>query len=179
MKALFDFFPVILFYITYQFIDIYVATSVLIAASLAQVIYFYIMHKRIEKMHIVVLAAVLVLGVPTLIFRNELFIKWKPTAVNWIAAVVFAVSQGIKRPIIRSMLEDNFALPDHVWSRLNLSWISFFLLMGFANLFVVYNFDTQVWVNFKFFGVLGLTICFAILQGLYLTQYIDEVKKRN
>lgn len=179
MKALFDFFPVILFYISYQFTDIYIATIVLIAASFAQVLYFWVIHRRLEKMHLIVLGAVIALGIPTLIFRNELFIKWKPTAVNWIAAVIFAISHFFHRPLIKTMLEDNLALPEHVWKKLNISWITFFLIMGFMNLFVVYNFSTPTWINFKFFGLMGLTFCFAILQGLYLAQYIDEVKKRN
>jgi intracellular septation protein len=179
MKALFDFFPVILFYAAYQLFDIYIATSVLILASCGQVLTAWLVQKKIEKMHLIVLATVLILGIPTLLLRNELFIKWKPTVVNWIAALVFSTSHLLRRPLIQTLLKENFALPEAIWRRLNLSWISFFILMGLANLYVIYHFDTKTWVNFKLFGVLGLTICFAIAQGFYLTQHLGQEDKNR
>ena len=70
------------------------------------------------------------------------------------------------------MMEKNIQLADNIWSRLNMIWVVFFTLMGTANLYVVYNFDMDTWVNFKLFGVLGLTIVFIIIQAVYLTRHV-------
>jgi intracellular septation protein len=72
------------------------------------------------------------------------------------------------------MMESAVQLPDPVWARLNLSWVAFFLLLGLANLYVVYHFDTATWVNFKLFGLLGLTLAFVLGQGLYLARYMED-----
>ena len=61
------------------------------------------------------------------------------------------------------MMESTIRLPDPIWSRLNLSWVMFFVATGSANLYVAYNFNTETWVNFKLFGIMGLTVLFVIL----------------
>lgn len=181
MKILIDVFPVLLFFIAYKFFGIYAATVVAIIASVAQVSFYWMRHRSLEKMHIITLILIVVLGGATLIFHNELFIKWKPTAINWAFAVVFLSSQFIakKKPLIKTMMEKDVILPDLIWKRLNLSWVIFFTIMGCANLFVVYQFDTNAWVNFKFFGVIGLTMLFVIIQAIYLTRHIKEEPKTN
>ena len=63
-------------------------------------------------------------------------------------------------------------LPEPIWTRLNLSWVVFFSLLGLLNLYVVYNYDTDTWVNFKLFGLMGLTIAFVIGQGIYMARHI-------
>ena len=89
MKLLFDLFPVVLFFIAYKMYDIYTATAVIIVASVVQVAYFYMKHKRVEKMHVITLVLILVLGGLTLVLQDEDFIKWKPTIVNWGFVLVF------------------------------------------------------------------------------------------
>lgn len=172
MKFLFDFFPVFLFFITYYAYDIYVATAVTIAASFLQVGLFWYKFRRFEKMHVITLAIITVLGGLTLILQNEMFIKWKPTVVNWLFGVVFLGSQFIgKRPVVQRMMSHAIELPDAVWTRLNLGWVLFFITMGIVNLYVVYNFDTDIWVDFKLFGMMGLTLAFVILQAFYITRH--------
>lgn len=179
MKLLADFFPIILFFIAYKFYGIYVATGVAIGASTIQVAVFWVKNRRVETMHIITLVLILVLGGATLFLHNEMFIKWKPTAINWIFALVFMGSQFIgSKPLIKKMMEKNVSLPDVIWSRLNLSWVIFFALMGLANLYVIYNFDTNTWVNFKLFGVLGLTVVFVLIQAMYLTRHIDTEEQQ-
>ena len=173
MKLLFDFFPILLFFIAYKFYGIYVATSVAIGASLIQVLLYWFKHRRFEKMHLITLALIVVFGGATLLLHDDLFIKWKPTVLNWLFAVAFLGSQYIgKKPLIRRMLDEQIQLPDLIWSRLNLSWAGFFTALGAANLYVMYNFDTNTWVNFKLFGMLGLTFIFVIIQAFYMTRYV-------
>jgi len=175
MKLLFDLFPVVLFFIAYKMYDIYTATAVIIVASIAQVAYFYMKHKRVEKMHVITLVLILVLGGLTLILQDENFIKWKPTIVNWGFALVFLGSHYIgQKPIVERMMGQAIALPDGIWIRLSWLWILFFIVSGITNLYVAFNFDTDTWVDFKLFGLMGMTIVFILIQGVYISRYIQE-----
>ena len=178
MKLLFDFFPIVLFFIAYKVWGIYVATATVIGASLLQVIAYWLKKRRFETMHLVTLALITVLGGATLLLQNELFIKWKPTAINWAFALVFLGSHFIgSKTIIQRMMQNNIELPSTIWKRLNMSWIGFFSLMGAVNLYVVYHFDTNTWVNFKLFGMLGLTLLFVIIQSIYMTRHVKLPSK--
>ncbi|WP_019556245.1 septation protein A [Thiomicrorhabdus arctica] len=175
MKLLFDLFPVVLFFIAYKMYDIYTATAVIIVASITQVLYFYIKNKRVEKMHIITLVLILVLGGLTLYLQDEDFIKWKPTIVNWGFALAFLGSHYIgKKPIIQRMMDQMIQLPELVWGRLSWLWIAFFILSGATNLYVAFNFETDTWVNFKLFGLMGMTLVFIIIQGIYINKYMQE-----
>ncbi|AZR82072.1 septation protein A [Thiomicrospira sp. S5] len=179
MKLLFDLFPVILFFIAFKLYGIYVATAVAIVASILQVAYVYAKNKRVEKMHIITLALIIILGGATLIFQDEAFIKWKPTVVNWGFALIFLGSHFIgQKPIIRRMMDQAISLPDRVWLNLSYMWIVFFIFSGIANIYVAYQYDTDTWVNFKLFGLMGLTLVFIIVQGIYISRYIKETGKQ-
>lgn len=175
MKFLFDFFPVFLFFVAYYAYDIYVATAVAIVASFAQVALFWLKNKRFERLHLITLGMITLLGGLTLILQNEMFIKWKPTAVNWIFALAFLGSQYIgERTLVQRLMGHAITLPETVWLRLNMSWVLFFIAMGGVNLYVVYHFDTDTWVNFKLFGMMGLTLAFVILQAFYITRHVKS-----
>lgn len=175
MKLLFDLFPVALFFIAYKMYDIYTATAVIIVATIVQVAYMYTKNKRVEKMHIITLALILVLGGLTLVLQDEDFIKWKPTLVNWGFALVFLGSHFIgKKPIIRRMMDSALSLPDLIWIRLSWMWVAFFILSGIVNLYVAFNYDTDTWVNFKLFGLMGMTLVFIVVQGFYISRYLQE-----
>jgi intracellular septation protein len=179
MKFVFDLFPVILFFIAFKFGDIYAATGVAIAATFAQIGWVWFKHRKVDTMLWVSLAIITVFGGMTLIFHDENFIKWKPTVLYWSFAVALAGGTLVlKKNLMRSLLAEQFKLPDVVWSRLNWSWVGFFVFMGFANLAVAFAFDlsTDVWVNFKLFGGMGLMFVFVIIQGLMLSKYIEEDK---
>jgi intracellular septation protein len=178
MKLLFDFFPILLFFIAYKTYDIYVATIVAIVASLAQVLYARYSSGKFETMHLVTLALIVVFGGATLLLQDETFIKWKPTVVNWLFAVVFLGSQYIgPKNVAERIMGSAITLPAQIWSRINWSWVWFFFGLGVANLYVMYNFDTDTWVNFKLFGMMGLTFAFILAQGVYLNKHIQPVEK--
>ncbi len=120
-------------------------------------------------------ALVVVLGTISLAIDNDLVFKWKPTVLNWALGIAFLVSRYTSsKPIVQRLLEsvakDEIRLPPQDWQRLNLMWSGFFLLSGAANLFVAYNFSEGTWVNFKLFGLLGMTLAFVLLQGLWLSR---------
>lgn len=159
MKLLFDFFPIVLFFIVYKFFGIYTATAVAMVASLTQVAFYRLKFQHYEKMHLFSLAIIMVLGGATLFFQNPWFIKWKPTGIYWLSALVFYGSGYIgSKPLIQKMMEANINLTTKIWYRLNLAWTLFFIVMGALNLYVAYHYDTDVWVNFKLFGGVGFTL---------------------
>lgn len=199
MKILFDLFPIILFFIAYQVGEknpehatawlaalgivldggakpgVFLATVVAIVATFGQIAWVWLRHRKVDTMLWVSLGLIVVFGGATLFLHDETFIKWKPTVLYWL----FALSLGLapllfERNLIRLMMEKNVALPDAVWSRLNLAWAGFFALMGVANLWVAMNFSTDAWVNFKMFGSLGLMLVFIVGQTLYLSRHIKE-----
>jgi len=175
MKMLIDFLPVALFFIVYKVQDIYAATAVLIIASAIQTIGFRIVKGKFEQSHVITLVLVTAFGGLTLMLHDEMFIKWKPSVINWLFGAVFLGSMWIgKQPVIQRMLGSQVKLPQDIWTRLNIAWSVFFVALGFINLYVVYNFDTDTWVNFKLFGMLGLTIAFIIVQSLYMAKYIEH-----
>ena len=173
-KLLFDFFPVLLFFAAFRLENdpkrgIMVATAVVIAATLVQVAWMRLRHGRVERLHLVTLVLVVALGGLTLALDDERFIKWKPTLVNWAFALVFLGSRFIgSRPIVRRLMESRVTLPDDAWNRLNLGWTGFFVLLGAANLYVAHRFSTDVWVDFKLFGILALTAVFIVGQTVWL-----------
>ncbi|MGO3345219.1 MAG: septation protein A [Marinomonas sp.] len=176
MKILFDFLPILVFFVVYKLSgDIILATAILIPASILQVGYNWLRYKKVEKMHLVSLALVVVLGGATVLFGNSEFIKWKPTIVNGLFALAFLGSQFIgERNIIERMMGEKIELPFKVWRTLNIAWVAFFLLSGAVNLYVAFSFSEEIWVDFKLFGLLGMTIVFIILQGIYLSSQIQN-----
>jgi intracellular septation protein len=175
MKFLFDIFPVVLFFVAFKVKGIYFATAVAIAATFLQVGWLLLRKKRIDPMLWASLAIIVIFGGATLVLQNETFIKWKPTVLYWLFAAVLAGAEGFAgKNLMRTMLGSQIVLPAPVWSRLNWSWAGFFAFMGAANLFVAYNFSTELWVNFKLFGGVGLMILFVLGQALFLSRYVQE-----
>jgi intracellular septation protein len=170
MQLLFDFFPVIAFFLAYKVTgSIYVATGVIIVAVIVQSAVQWIRFRKLSPMSLISGVLVLIFGGLTLLIHDKAFIQWKVTIVNWLFAVAFAVSQFIgDRPLIERMLGDNMPLERPLWRQLNWAWTVYFLILGTVNLFVAYNFSESVWVDFKMFGVLGMTLLFALLQGVWL-----------
>lgn len=171
MQLFYDFFPVIAFFVAYKLYDIYIATGVIIVAVLLQVGIHWLRTRTISRLHAISAVLVFVLGGVTLALRDELFIQWKPTVVNWLFGAVFLASQFVgKKPIIQRMLEHSADLDQASWNKLNAMWAGFFVFLGVVNLFVVYNFSENAWVNFKLFGMLGLTLVFALAQGVWIAR---------
>lgn len=211
MKFLFDFFPILLFFIAYKLYGIYPATAVAIGAAFVQNAAYWLKHRRFENMHLITLAIIVVLGGATLLLQDKAFFMWKPTAVNWLFAVAFLGSQFIgERNLIERMMAHAIEAPRVVWTRLNLAWVTFFSAMGVANLYVANFFfrandalilaaghevDLETcntlsgnllalcetakameenWVDFKLFGMMGLTFAFVIGQAFYLARHMPQ-----
>lgn len=171
MQFLIDLLPVIAFFVAYKLADIYVATGVLIVGVLLQTAVSWLRHRKVSGMLLTSAALVLVFGGLTLLVHDATFIKWKPTIVNWLFAAAFLVSQFTAGPtIVQRMLGENATLDAASWKRLNLMWVGFFLFAGTLNILVAYRYDEATWVNFKLFGLMGLTLVFALAQGVWIAR---------
>ena len=204
MKLLFDFLPIILFFVAYKVAGsnpdaaaafasehfgflvsggvvaaaeapVLLATMVVIVATLAQVLLLKLRGRKVDTMLWVSLVLVVVLGGLTLWFHSETFIKWKPTLLYWVMAAAFALGPLLfGKNLLRILLGEQLVLPEAIWRRLNWAWVAFFSLMGVLNLWVAYNFATDTWVNFKLFGGIGLMLVFTLAQGLYLSRHLPD-----
>ena len=178
MKFLFDLFPVALFVAVYAATsNLYLATAVIIPATIAQVVFAKLKFGHVDKMLWASLVLVVVMGSLTLALHDKRFIMWKPTLLYWIFAVTFAAAPLVaRRNLVRMMLEKEIHLPEALWLRLNYAWATFFALMGAANLYVAYNYSESFWVQFKLWGGIGFMVVFALGQGLFLMKYAEEHK---
>jgi intracellular septation protein len=177
MKLLFDFFPVVLFFVAFKLFDIYVATAVAMGATLAQIGWVWLRRGKVDRMLWVSFGVITVFGGATLALGDPTFIKWKPTVLYWLFAAVLVVAGfAFKKNFVKSMMQQHVQLPDEVWARLQASWIGFFVFMGALNLYVAYNYTTDTWVNFKLFGGMGLMLVFVLLQALLLAKHVQDDK---
>ncbi|MBL1264406.1 septation protein A [Candidatus Methylomicrobium oryzae] len=178
MNPILEFFPIVLFFIAYKFYDIYVATGVVIVATILQVAYSWFKTRKVSTMQLITLGLILVMGGATIILQNEQFIKWKLSIVEWLFGLVFLGSQFIgKKPVIERMLSANLTLPDAVWRRLNTLWAFFFLGIGFVNVYVMYHYSTDDWVIFKTFVVPGLMVVFLLGQVALIYKHLPETEE--
>ena len=183
MKFLFDFFPLIAFFTAFYLPEdreqsIYTATYTIMIASLIQICVYWLLYKKFEKMHVITLVAVLIFGGLTIYLQDEIFIKWKPTIVNWCFAMAFIGSHFIGKKVLFERIvttaDERIEMPAPVWRKLNISWAVFFIFLGFVNLYVAYNFSTEFWVNFKAWGMILINFIFLIGIFIYMYKYLKE-----
>jgi len=189
MKQLAEFLPIALFFIVYQlkgesialggweftFDGIFTATAVLMAATVAQVVLTYAITREVEKRLIWLLLAVLLFGGATLLFRNQMFIQWKPTIFNWALALAFGGSQFIgDKNLMERTLGSQIHLPKPIWTRLNLLWVTNFAIVGGLNLVVAYGFSEETWVSYKLYSAIGFTLVLTILTAIMISPHLKD-----
>jgi intracellular septation protein len=189
MKQLLEFIPIALFFITYQlkgeslavgsweytFDGIFSATAVLMIATVLQVVVTYALTREFEKRLMWLLLAVMVFGGATLIFRNQIFIQWKPTIFNWALAIAFGASQFVgDKNLMERTLGSQIHLPKPVWTKLNLLWVSNFAIVGGLNLVVAYGYSEDTWVSYKLYSAIGFTLLLTILTALLISPHLKD-----
>lgn len=179
MQLLLEFAPLVAFFVAYQYGGIYTATAVLMVAMLLLLVVNRIRTGKITPLLAISTVLVLVFGAVTLWLRDERFIQWKPTVFFWAIGLAFLASQWIgAKPFAQRLMEaamGELRVPDLAWRRVNLAWVVFYVAMGAANLIVARNFSEQFWVNFKAFGLTGVTLVFVIAQSLWLQRHAAEL----
>lgn len=182
MSLFYEVFPVFLFFLAFKFYDIYVATIVGILATFLQVIFTRLWSNKWDRKQLITLSVFVIFGSMTLYFHNPIFIKWKPTIVFWIFALVIIGSQlftqkPLMQRLMEKFLEEKAHVPLQIWKRMNGIWAVFFLGLGALNLYIAYHFSNDAWVNFKFYGITSAFFLFSLFQAFYLMRYITETKK--
>ncbi len=174
MKILLDFFPIALFFAAFKYQDIYLATAVLMAATVVQSAILYAMERRLQTMQKATLALILVFGSLTLSLHDDRFIKWKPTVLYAAMALALWLSQWRwDKNFLKSMLGTQIALPDAVWHRLTYAWVAYFVFMAASNAFVALLYSTDTWVNFKLWGYV-FPVAFLLAQGVYIARHMQS-----
>jgi len=189
MKQLLEFIPIALFFITYQlkgesiavgswehtFDGMFSATAVLMIATILQVVATYALTREFEKRLMWLLLAVMVFGGATLVFRNQMFIQWKPTIFNWALAVAFGASQFVgDKNLMERTLGSQIHLPKAVWTKLNLLWVSNFAIVGTLNLVVAYGYSEDAWVSYKLYSAIGFTLLLTVLTALLISPHLKD-----
>jgi len=175
MKQFLEFIPLVIFFLVYKSVDIYAATGALMASMSALTAYQYFKNGKLEKMQIITFAMIMIFGTFTLVLHDDAFIKWKVTVVYALFSIALLVTQFIyKNPEIKQMLGKELKLPEHVWNNLNMAWAIFFAALSALNVYVAFYLPVEVWVNFKAFGLMGITLVFTVLSGLYLYKYLPK-----
>lgn len=171
MNQLLDLAPVLIFVVVFFTTDIYYATGALMAAVAVQVGAYLLLKKPVSRELQLTFWASLIFGGLTLAFRNETFIQWKPTIVNWLLAGSLIGSYYVgKKNLIEQLLSKQLTLVDEVWTRLNFGWALGFFIAGALNLIVAYNFSMEIWVTYKLVGGFALTFIYIIITMLYLAR---------
>ncbi|WP_028117633.1 septation protein A [Ferrimonas senticii] len=168
MKQLLDFLPLLVFFIAYKFYGIIAATGAIIVASAVQLGLLYLLYRKVEKMHLVTFALLLVFGGATVLFQNDAFIKWKVTIVYMLFTGILIGGNLFNRPILKAMLGKELQQEDAVWKNLGYLWAGFFTLCAIANVYIAFNLSQETWVNFKVFGLTAATLVGTVATVLYL-----------
>ena len=188
MKQFIDYIPLLVFFsiwvmdervvtiagLQHEVGGIFSAAEFLLVISVIVYGSLYLIQKRLDKFQWIALVAVVLFCIPTIIFRNTDFLKWKAPIVNWVFASIFLGSRFIgDKPAIEHMMGHAVNAPTELWMRLNTIWIYYFIVLGAINLIVAFTLSEALWIQFKVFGNLILTFTFVLGQMRMLAKYID------
>ena len=168
LKLIIDMTPLVVFFVAYRFLGLFPATAVLIGATLLSLVAARVLLGRISPMLIVTAVLVTVFGGLTFAFQDARFIKMKPTVINLLFAGALGYGLVTGKPLLKMLLGEAMQLTATGWRLLTLRWIGLFVVLAGLNEIVWRTYNTpeteHIWVNFKVFGILGLTLVFAALQ---------------
>ena len=177
MKQLFEFFPLIVFFVVYYKSDkdLYLSITAVIIATLISLVALYIKERKISTMMLVSTVILVVFGGLSIFLKNDIFFKMKPTIINALFAIILIGSTFFNKPVLKMLLNSSMKLTDQGWSLMNKLWSGFFIFLALLNEIVWRTQTTDVWVNFKVFGIMGITILFTIIQIPLLKKYFIDL----
>ena len=175
MKQLLDFIPLILFFITYKLGGVREAAIVLVVATILQIVILKWKYGMVEKQQKIMASAVVFFGLLTAYFNEIRYLQWKVTIINGLFAIVLLVAQfQFKTPLIKKLLGKELQLPEKAWNTLNLGWALFFIICMLVNIYISHNMSEEAWVDFKSFGIIGMTVIATIISGVYIYRYLPK-----
>lgn len=179
LKLILEMGPLVAFFITNWKFGIFPATGVLMACVVAALAVSWVMTKHLPVMPVVTCIAVVFFGALTFLFQDELFIKLKPTIVNTMFGVILLGALAFGKPLLPIVLDSVMRLTAEGWRKLTLRWGVFFFVLAALNEIVWRTQTTDFWVSFKAFGIMPITIAFALAQVPLIMKYElkDETKQ--
>lgn len=182
MKFLLDLLPVVVLFGVFKTTgDMFNATAAAMVASIVQILIYKLKKMPIKPIHWFGLASIVVLGGISIYLHDIIYLKWKFTIVEWVLATAVLLGQYVfKKNMLQALIGSELSLPDVAWRKLALSYAAFFTFMGTLNLYIAYNFNDNVWLNFKMYGTMGLMLVFFVWQSTWLGKYLvdgDEVEQ--
>jgi intracellular septation protein len=178
LKLALDFAPLLAFFATYKFAGMYWATGVIIALSVISLAIGYALTRKIAKFPLFSTILIAVLGGLTLYLQDDTFVKMKPTAVNLLFAAILGIGLFTNRLFLKDLLGSALNMDESAWKSLTWRWVAFFIFLAGANEFVWRTMSEATWVNFKVFGLMGLTLVFALANAPFMAKHMkqDEAK---
>lgn len=178
MKQLLEFIPLILFFVVYKLSGIQAAAITLMIATALQLAILKFKYGAIEKQQIIMGSAVIFFGALTAYFNEVKYLQWKVTLVYALFASVLLIAQfGFKTPLIQKLLGKELELPSEVWKKLNLGWAVFFIICMLTNIYISQNYSEEIWVDFKSFGIIAMTLVATVATGVYIYRYLPKDKE--
>lgn len=179
LKLILEMGPLVAFFVTNWKFGIFPATGVLMACVVVALIVSWVMTKHLPVMPVVTCVAVVFFGALTFLFQDELFIKLKPTIVNSMFGIILLGALAFGKPLLPIVLDSVMQLTDEGWRKLTLRWGIFFFVLAALNEIVWRTQTTDFWVSFKAFGIMPVTIAFALAQVPLIMKYElkDEAKQ--
>ncbi|VFP84402.1 Probable intracellular septation protein A [Candidatus Erwinia haradaeae] len=175
MKQYLDILPLFVFFLAYKTYDVFIASGALMLTSAMAICLKFFVYRKLDKISIITFMLVMVLGTLTIILHNPDFIKWKATIIYGCFSISLFFSHFfMSYSLIQKIAHTDVQLPEVVWRRLNIAWATFFLFCGIANVYAIFYLSQERWIDFKFFGLGGLTFLFAFLSGLYVLHFISK-----
>lgn len=171
LKLLVEMGPLVAFFTANAYGGIFWGTGIFMIATLAALVASHLLFGRIATMPLVSGAFVLVFGTLTLWLHDDLFIKLKPTIINALFSAILFAGLWFGQSLLRHIFDDAFRLTDQGWRILTFRWATFFLALALLNEAIWRNFSTDFWVSFKVFGLMPLTLIFALSQIGLLKKY--------
>ena len=173
-KIIIDIGPLAIFFIFYTRGNLQSAILPFMIATVIAVLFSYIIDKKIPIMPTVGAAIILVFGGMTIYFDNEVFFKMKPTIINFLFAIVLYGGQILNKSLLKYLLGSALKLQDEGWKILTKRWIGFFIALAILNELIWRTQSTDLWVNFKVFGILPITFIFTMTQFSLIKKYHIE-----
>ncbi|MFC4174097.1 septation protein A [Microvirga sp. GCM10011540] len=186
LKLVLELGPLVLFFLTNAYADrfgyadnqrIYAATAIFVVATVVALAVNYVLIRKLPIMPMVSAVVVLVFGGLTLALQNDVFIKLKPTIVNTLFGLVLLGGLYFRKPLLAIVLDSMFELTEEGWRKLTFRWALFFFALAALNEIVWRTQTTDFWVSFKVFGIMPLTVLFAVAQTPLLLRH--EIRKKE
>ena len=183
MQLLLDYLPILAFFAAYIVSkDIFLAIVVIMVVAPVVLAVQWYMTRKLNRMTAISTGLVVAFGGITLLLDDPVYFYWKPTVFYWVFALVCLVSHFVgEKTIVQRMLEAASKTSDTPlelapahWRTLNLMWIGYALVSGALNIYVAYTFSQATWVNFKLFGLLGLTVLFLVIQSVWIASVAEQ-----